>query len=586
MNRTRMIFFLILAAGLIGVWILGGLLSKPSTSPPTAQSAGDSMLQAPSPLPPGTVELRIASSSTKQAWMEEVAGNFEQSGTATSDGKKIAVRVNPVSSGGSTKEILAGKLKPVVWSPGSRSWVAQLNQGRRQQNQAGLMSNNCLASIYTPLGIAMWRPMAETLGWPDQPVSWKTLVELASDPQGWGRYGHPEWGKFRFGHAHPQYGNSGLLTVTSFVYGIAGKRENLAPRDVYAPEVKDALTKLARNTSKYGVVTEDLVALMVREGPRYLHAIATYEAEAVNMNIKHKDELRFPVAFIFPAEGAFWGDHPYCVLDKADWVSAEQIEAARLFYDYMTSPEQQKRSIAKRMRPLDTGIALHAPLDLTHGTNPQVTPQTVAPMPEPSGELGQAVIDVFLQTKRKATVLLVLDTSGSMRGAKIRSATQATANFLKRLHPDDRVGVLIFNSGVTALQMPTRVADSVEKLSDTVQTLLADGNTALHGAVCEAAEILQTQSEQDQIAGDSRLNGIVLLSDGDDTVGRPSENEMFATCLPANPEVDGTKIFPIAFGSDANQAVLQRIAQVSGGKMFTADPSSLEKIYLKISAEQ
>ncbi len=578
MNRTRTIFFSIFGLAMLAAWFLAGEIDKKDVPPSADNTAANTPV-----LPADTLDLSIASSSTKQAWMEQVATNFMASNAMTQSGKKIAVRVRSVSSGGSTRSLLEGSLKPVVWSPGSRSWVAQWQESLRQQNQAKLMTKDCQPSIYTPLGIAMWRPMAEALGWPDQPVGWKTIVKLTSDPNGWERYKHPEWGKFRLGHAHPQYGNSGLLTVTSFIYGLSNKKV-LSPQEVYAQPIKTALSQLAKNTSKYGVVTEDLVQLMVKEGPRYLHAIATYEAEAVNMNIKYADELRFPVAFIFPSEGAFWGDHPYCILDKADWVSDEQAEAAHLFYEFLSHAEQQKLAINNRLRPLNTQIPLHAPLDLAHGTDPHITPDTVPPLPEPSGEMGQAVIDVFLQTKRKATILLVLDTSGSMGGNKIRYATEASVNFLKRLHPDDHVGLLTFNQHTTLLQTPKRVADSVEPLVGTVQNLLARGGTALHAAVCKSVDILQALRQEDQ--DNSRLYGIVLLSDGDDTRGQPSANEMFATCLPSHAEADGIKVFPIAFGQEANQSVLQRIAQVSGGKMFAASPQSLDKIYLKISAEQ
>jgi Ca-activated chloride channel homolog len=578
MNRTRSIFFMIILIALGLVWWVAGLMTPPPQDD----------LSAVSPthvLPSDRIELYIASSSTKQTWMEDVASHFQQLGHTTSSGKKIVVRVTSVSSGGSTAAIIDGSLKPVAWSPGSGAWVAQLQEGLQRQGRNSLMSKDCHSSVYTPLGIAMWRPMAEALGWPQQPVSWKKLLQLASDPQGWARYDHPEWGKFRFGHAHPAYGNSGLLTMTSFIYGMIGRTE-VHPQDIYTATVKDALRALAQNTSKYGVVTEDLVALMVNEGPRYLHAIATYEADAVAMNLNHQDQLRFPIAFIFPAEGAFWGEHPYCVLDKAEWVSAEHAEAARLFYDFLRTTKAQQLAIHHRLRPLDTSIALHAPLDLAHGTVATITPATVPPLPEPSGDISQMIIDVFLQTKRKATIMLVLDTSGSMSGVKIRSATEASANFLKRLHSDDRIGLITFSSTVTNLQNPQKVSESVEKLAHTVQNLLADGNTALYAAVCETIKILQMQREQDQALHDSRLYGMVLLSDGDDTMGYPSEMEMFATCLPAHAEADGIKIYTIAFGDDANQKVLQQISKVSGGTLFTASPQSLEKIYLKISAEQ
>jgi len=61
---------------------------------------------------------------------------------------------------------------------------------------------------------------------------------------------------------------------------------------------------------------------------------------------------------------------------------------------------------------------------------------------------------------------------------------------------------------------------------------------------------------------------------------------MFVTCLPTNAEADGVKIFPIAFGEDAAEEVLARIADVTGGRMYKADPASISNVYLSISAEQ
>ena len=88
------------------------------------------------------------------------------------------------------------------------------------------------------------------------------------------------------------------------------------------------------------------------------------------------------------------------------------------------------------------------------------------------------------------------------------------------------------------------------------------------------------------VAGENRLYGIVVLSDGADTTGAISENRMFQTCLPSSAEAEGTKVFTIAFGDSANRDVLDRISRVSGGAAFSADTASIDQAYLKISAEQ
>jgi Mg-chelatase subunit ChlD len=145
---------------------------------------------------------------------------------------------------------------------------------------------------------------------------------------------------------------------------------------------------------------------------------------------------------------------------------------------------------------------------------------------------------------------------------------------------------MIFSDGTQVLQPLVRKGDVAETLAPRVEGLVANGNTALYQAVCEAVKLMASAQADGEAGGESRLYGIVLLSDGEDTVGTVTENQMFATCLPANAEADGIKVFPIAFGSDADEVVLSRLGSVSGGRMFTADPASISDVYLSISAEQ
>ncbi len=587
MNRTRAIFFVIVGLALLLVCgvaffsVASNLFSGTNTTETPASSFSD-----PSSVPSGTVLLPIASSNTKRDWLDQVVESFNAAKHKTAAGNVIQAEVKHVTSGGSMNAILDGEMQPVVWSPGDQSWVAQANAQWKQRTNQPLISQECPATIYAPLGFAMWRPMAEAMGWPDKPIGWDTIVELASNPKGWEAYGHPEWGQFSFGHTHPGYANSGLLSMTAFVYGVAGKTEGLTAADVYSPKVEEAMRNLEQITAKYGSQAPALLELMTVQGPSYLHAAAVPEANVLQYNIQRASELRFPLAFIFPAGGTIWADHPYCILDNADWVTDEQQEAAAAFRDYLLSEEQQKLAIDNFLRPLDPNIPLHAPLDLATGTDPRVTTEQIPALPSPSAEVSEAVVDLFLTTKRKATVIVVLDVSGSMEGEKIRTATQSTADFLERLYPDDKVALIAFNDEVKILSQPDEVRNVVEDLSSRVITLIADGGTSLHGAVCQATQLADQMKEKDQAAGENRLYGIVLLSDGMDTEGSPSEGKMFATCLPSQAEADGVKIFPIAFGEDADTDVLQRIANVTGGRLFKANPDTIDKIYLRISAEQ
>jgi Ca-activated chloride channel homolog len=575
---TRRNFLAILAAsGVIGgaIWTFGmkeGGLSLPGL-PPTGLMAEP-------------VTVTIASSVTKANWLKAGIAAFDAAGVTTAAGQPIEIRVQNVLSGESMLQIADKTLQPVVWSPGEATWVDQLNERWNRGGGKPAMSAPCQPTVLTPVGLAMWRPMAEALGWPDKPVSLKSLIDLANDPDGWARYGRPEWGRLQLGHTHPQYSSAGLLFLAQAIYATAGKTADITTDDIYDPKVEAALRTLAENTAKYGMVTTDLLANMARGGPAFLHATSAFEEGTVRFNIERRDELRFPLAFIFPSEGTFWSDHPYCILDGAPWVAPEEAEAAKLFLDFLRGPEMQTRAGEFHVRPLDAAVPLGATMTLENGTDPAVSEAVVPDLAIPSPQVSDAIIDQFLTTKRKATVLLVLDTSGSMEGERIKTATQATAAFLDRLHPRDRVGLMTFSGKVIVAAAFEPVAQAAERLQSQVLGLLAGGDTNLYGAVCQATRSLAAAAARDRAAGENRLYGIVLLSDGEDTVGEVTETRLFQTCLQKREGEEGPKVFVISLGDKTDMAFLDRLAAETNGSVFSAEPSSIGQAYLRISAEQ
>lgn len=586
-NRVLGVIIVAVAALVFGVIVCVSVIFSGALCPTININCGPGSTADATPgpqAPAGSVEISFHTSNTKEDWVNAVTEKFNAAQIKTASGKPVFVTVKHVTSGGSQAEILDGKAQPTVWSPGDQSWVDGANQVWRDRTGQPLVSEACRPTVYAPIGFAMWRPFAEALGWPDTPITWKTLVDLAADPQGWGKYGHPEWGEFKFGHTHPDYSNAGLLIMTALAYDTLGKTSGLTPEDVKSQAVIDAFTKVEFHTYHYGVQTRDLITLMARRGPSYLHASTASEAEVLKANAERASELRFPLVFIFPAKGTFWTEQPYCVLD-AEWVTAEQKEAAGLYRDFLLAREQQELAIEKYLRPVAGGIPLRAPLALESGTDPRVTRDTVPALESTSGDVANAVKDVFVQTKKKATIILVVDVSGSMEGEKIANAVEATANFIGRLERDDEVYVLPFNETVSELQPAGRAGDVAEELADRVRGLFAQGGTALYDGVCTAAERVAELRAEDAQNNEKRLYGIVVLSDGQDTASGRTENDMF-NCLPNGEDVEGIKVFTIAYGDDADKDILLRVANRTNGKTFSGDPATIERVYTSISAEQ
>ena len=475
---------------------------------------------------PTPVEVLLLTSDTKAEWVNTVTEPFNAAQFTTASGRPIVVTVQGHGSPGESQQaIIDGTLQPTLWSPGDISWIEVANQVVRDQGRSLLVTEDCPRLVYAATGFAMWRPMAETLGWPDQPIGWAEIVALAADPEGWASYGHPEWGQFKFGHAHPEHSTTGFSMLATLAYAALDTTTGLTPELVKSPAVIDAFRTVELHTYHYGLSTRGLMTLMATRGPSYLHAVTASETAVLKTNEVFQDTMRFPYVFIFPAEGTFWSDNPACLVE-ADWVSDDQREAALLYRDYLLQPAQQDMAVTIGLRPSDPSVALHAPISLDLGTDPRVSPQTVPPLEGVPGETAAAIIDVFKLTKKKATVIVVLDVSQSMVGEKIANAIEGTKNFINRLARDDEVYVYTFNDTVQELQPSGRVGDVVESLTLTLDNLFAIGNTALFDSVCQAVDTVKELREANEENGETRLYGIVVLSDGADTNSQITENDM------------------------------------------------------------
>ena len=69
----------------------------------------------------------------------------------------------------------------------------------------------------SPLVIAMPKPMAQALGWPNKPLGWGDVYQLAQDPRGWASVNQP-YGAFTLGKTNPNFSTSGLhATIGTYV---------------------------------------------------------------------------------------------------------------------------------------------------------------------------------------------------------------------------------------------------------------------------------------------------------------------------------------------------------------------------------
>src|SRR5688500_18597434 len=156
----------------------------------------------------GCKPVTVASSPEKLELLTALANEFNRSdAAATAAGDECAqVRVARKSSGAAAQLLTQGwpeneanGPQPVIWSPAASSWGAIVNQRVTTAGGEAFVPTDPEPFMLTPLVIAMPKPMAQALGWPDTPIGYADLLALARDPEGWASKGHPEWGQFKLG---------------------------------------------------------------------------------------------------------------------------------------------------------------------------------------------------------------------------------------------------------------------------------------------------------------------------------------------------------------------------------------------------
>jgi Ca-activated chloride channel homolog len=527
-------------------------------------------------VPGGRVTVSIIYGSEKKEWLEPLVAQFNAAGNKTAEGKLIVVESTPMGSIESVRGIIEGTLQPTVWSPASSVYIPVANAEWRKTHSGDLVTGNPKDLVLSPVVIAMWRPMAQALGWPDKAIGWADIAELATSEEGWSAYGHPEWGDFKFGHTHPAYSNSGIVSIIAEAYAGAGKQRGLTEADLDDPEVRRFMTDVEKSIIHYGTSTGFFGERMFERGPSYLSAAVLYENLVVAQEAKRLSgqSSQIPVVAIYPKEGTFWSNHPYVVVN-APWVTEEQREAAGIFETFLLDRPQQLLSLEYGFRPADPSIPLTAPLNAEHGIDIS-QPKTVLEVPS------AAVIDkiqtLWRETKKPVDLVVVMDISGSMRGDKITTARASLLQFIQKLDDRDRLQIILFSSNVSTLTPLSPLGEKRQEVLNSVSGIFEQGETRLYDATLLAYQELEQNGDPDHI------RAIVVLSDGTDTASQNSLDQINAQInASAGEGGNAIKIFTIAFGEGADKSVLQNIAEPTGGKQYDSSPENIQKIYDEIA---
>ena len=186
-------------------------------------------------------------------------------------------------------------------------------------------------------------------------------------------------------------------------------------------------------------------------------------------------------------------------------------------------------------------------------------------------------IEFFSSEDAAATIGLLIDSSGSMRGRR-DDVTAAAAAFAAMCHPLDEFFTLNFNEAVwPGLPPQVPFTEDAGQLRAALATAPAQGLTALYDAVSHGLAHLRR--------GTLDRKALVVISDGGDNASRLTFDEVVGSA-----RMGDAAIYSVTFfdpdNRDGRRHVLKTLTRETGGRAFTVkNPDDLMRSFARIARE-
>lgn len=173
----------------------------------------------------------------------------------------------------------------------------------------------------------------------------------------------------------------------------------------------------------------------------------------------------------------------------------------------------------------------------------------------------------------KKDVTFVLDTSGSMAGAKLEQAKKALAFCIENLNDTDRFEIIRFATDTEALfdRLTDATADTRKRAHEFVRNLKPTGGTAIDDALKKALSLRPDKGDRPFV--------VIFLTDGLPTVGVVDADNILANALRAS--AGSTRVFCFGIGNDVNTHLLDKLSDAT--RAFSTYVLPEEDIEVKVS---
>lgn len=183
-------------------------------------------------------------------------------------------------------------------------------------------------------------------------------------------------------------------------------------------------------------------------------------------------------------------------------------------------------------------------------------------------------VDVPGAKRAPVNLAVVIDRSGSMSGAKIENARRAASRLVELLDENDRIAIVHYGTDVEAMNSVFATPENKLRLQRFISNIWDNGGTNIGDGLAAG------QRQIDKARSDFKVNRLLLLSDGQPTVGITSSQGLVNVVRRIRES--GISVTSLGVGSDFNEDLMQRLADVGGGSYgFISNAAATAQLFQK-----
>jgi hypothetical protein len=390
MNRTRIIFFVVIAVAIVIVGI--GLIARSlgSTNNPIAPA------QSTEP-----IEVRVVTALPVETWVTEAANQFNAE-KRTLDGRPVKVSVVPMDGLTALNRFDSASFDkvPTAWIPDSRYLVELANAAYKERNGRDVfLTDGEYRAKPIALSLFAWGlygTRAKALEGKFGQIDWKTIHDAAIAAGGWPDLGgDPAWGFFKLVVPNPRKNVGGLAAMVAAA-GEYYNKPNITVEDVTNPEFQKWLKELMGSVtaisgaSAYTAEDFALLGYSVGDGGQMLESDLLANMGGI------ANRWQDPLAVRYP-KYVTWFDFPFSVWMGSETSAAEK-NAALDFQKYLLTKAVQEKAVGYGLRPVNADVTVDQPNSpFAKWKDAGITPvvQRTSAMRSPDREVLQALLRWF-----------------------------------------------------------------------------------------------------------------------------------------------------------------------------------------------